>query len=242
MKRKKTENIFWSSLNFEMCKWLGEFDIVWAHLNSTQRARLILLYITLYKDSKLVTVCFPLIWYWVMFSLLCGEWEMTAFIVWVGSNWIELWCWKWWLDGVGLDSGGLGLATWWVGGLGLAHLWEAALPPSLGWLAASPGCQEEWPPSAARTQAQLAPPAALTPTPPPCHPRPRGVGTGCGLRRAGKSGKIQELWWGGCDKAGKVATARIAKVKFPWLWGLWVWQGSPAGAQLMQQTNTAWGS
>ena len=93
---------------------------------------------------------------------LSGNWQWLVGMVLgqVGSGWLGVgrWCW------VGFGLGG--------GGLGLAHLWEAALPPSLGWLAASPGySQEEWPPSEARTQAQLARHTSrTTPTPPPCHP------------------------------------------------------------------------
>ena len=116
-------------------------------------------------------------------QLLTGSFSWVRFI-WLVSGFDLSGNWQW-LVGMGLGTvggGWLGFGRWcWVGGwlgLGLAHLWEAPPPPSLGWLPASPGySQEEWPPSEAWTQAQLAPHTSrTTPTPQPCHPCPGLLG------------------------------------------------------------------
>ena len=153
-----------------------------------------------------------------------GDWKLLLCEIYV----VGLWFWSirelavagMVLGKVGWGSLGLGRWCWFGfgfglgGGLGLAHLWEAALPPSLGWLAASPGySQEEWPPSEARTQAQLARHTSrTTPTPPPCHPWPALLGQTVAEGRQG--GVRQGPWWGWYEKgAGEMSKARMAKVK-----------------------------
>ena len=177
----------------------------------------------------------------------------------------EILGWKWVMlnvCGLGLAKAGwmaLGLSLigwWWVwvelggGGLGLAHLWEAALPPSFGWLwqPRTAGCEEEWPPSEARTQAQLAPlchPPA-NPTPPPCcHPSCTARLPGQGVDQGqGQGSASWGPWWGWYVRREEGRCQRLGwpRSSWPsWLWGLMCHSSSPAAAataaQLMQQTN-----